>query len=50
MEIRVFSDTAPQGEKLLAGEVTAVEAEFDPEATVTVVRGPTPPTGSPAAG
>ena len=39
VEIRVFSETAPQGEKLVAGEVTAVEAELDSEATVTVVRG-----------
>ena len=39
VEIRVFSETAPQGEKLVTGEVTAVEAELDSEATVTVVRG-----------
>lgn len=39
VEIRVFSETAPQGEKLVGGEVTAVEAELDAEATVTVVRG-----------
>ena len=39
VEIRVFSETAPQGEKLVSGEVTALEAELDAEATITVVRG-----------
>jgi len=39
VEIRVFSGTAPQGQKLVSGEVTALEAELDAEATTTVVRG-----------
>ncbi len=39
VEIKAFSETAPQGEKLVSGEVTALEAELDAEATTTVVRG-----------
>ena len=39
VEVRVFSDSAPQGQKLVSGEVTALEAELDAEATTTVVRG-----------
>jgi len=37
--VRVFSERAPQGVKLVSGEVTALEAELDAEATTTVVRG-----------
>jgi phage protein D len=39
VEIRAFSEAAPQGEKLFSGEVTALEADLDAEATTTVVRG-----------
>lgn len=37
--VSVVSDAAPGGEKLVTGEVTALEAEFDPGGTMTVVRG-----------
>lgn len=39
VEISLLSDAAPGGEKLFTGEVTALEAEFDPEGTMTLVRG-----------
>ncbi len=37
--IRAFSEGAPQGVTLVDGEVTALEAELDAEATTTVIRG-----------
>jgi phage protein D len=37
--ISVVSDATPGGEKLVTGEVTALEAEFDPGGTMTIVRG-----------
>jgi phage protein D len=37
--IKVFSEAAPGGELLVHGEVTALEAEFDAEGTMTVIRG-----------
>lgn len=37
--ISVSSEASPGGEKLLAGEVTALEAEIDARGTMTVVRG-----------
>jgi phage protein D len=37
--VRVFSDAVPGGEKLITGEITALEAEFDPGGTMTVIRG-----------
>ncbi len=37
--IRAFSESAPQGVTLVNGEVTALEAELDAEATTTVIRG-----------
>ena len=39
VDVRVFSGNAPQGQKLVSGEVTALEAELDAEGTTTVVRG-----------
>lgn len=39
VEISVFSEASPGGDKLITGEVTALEAEFDPGGTMTVVRG-----------
>src|SRR2546421_4309848 len=37
--ISVVSGSAPGGEKLVTGEVTALEAEYDPGGTMTIVRG-----------
>jgi phage protein D len=37
--IKVYSDAHPRGELLISGEVTALEAEFDTEGTMTVIRG-----------
>ena len=37
--VKVFSDDSPAGESLIEAEVTAVEAEYDAEGTLTVVRG-----------
>jgi phage protein D len=37
--ISVVSEATPGGEQLVTGEVTALEAEFDPGGTMTVVRG-----------
>jgi phage protein D len=37
--IKVFSEAEPGGELLVNGEVTALEAEFDTEGTMTVIRG-----------
>ncbi len=37
--VSVFSDATPGGEKLITGEVTALEAEFDPDGTMTIARG-----------
>lgn len=39
VRISVFTDDTPGGELLFTGEVTALEAEFDPGGTLTVVRG-----------
>lgn len=39
VEIAVVSPASPAGEKLLVGEVTALEADFDSGGTMTVVRG-----------
>lgn len=39
VKISVFSDGQPGGEPLITGEVTALEAEFNPEGTLTVIRG-----------
>ena len=38
-KIKVFSEAEPGGELLVSGEVTALEAEFDPDGTMTVIRG-----------
>ncbi|MDQ1501299.1 MAG: hypothetical protein QOI86_4639, partial [Actinomycetota bacterium] len=37
--VSVVSEATPGGEKLVRGEVTALEAEFDSGGTMTVVRG-----------
>jgi phage protein D/phage baseplate assembly protein gpV len=39
VRIVVFTDDTPGGEPLFTGEVTSLEAEFDPGGTLTVVRG-----------
>ncbi|MDQ4097472.1 MAG: VgrG-related protein, partial [Actinomycetota bacterium] len=39
VSVRVFSEAAPAGEKLITGEVTTLEAEFDPGGTMTIIRG-----------
>lgn len=39
VRISVFSQASPGGDELISGEVTALEAEFDPGGTMTVVRG-----------
>ncbi len=39
IKIKAFSDAEPAGEVLANGEVTALEAEYDPDGTMTVVRG-----------
>jgi phage baseplate assembly protein gpV len=39
VEIKVVSEGAPEGELILQGEITALEAEVEPDRTVTVVRG-----------
>jgi phage protein D/phage baseplate assembly protein gpV len=39
VRLTVFTDDTPGGELLFTGEVTALEAEFDPGGTLTVVRG-----------
>lgn len=39
VRIRVFTDDTPGGELVFTGEVTALEAEFDPGGTLSVVRG-----------
>lgn len=37
--VRAFTEAAPQGVTLVTGEITALEAELDAEATTTVIRG-----------
>jgi len=39
VEVRVFSGKDTRGERLVTGEVTALEAEFDDSGTTTIVRG-----------
>jgi uncharacterized protein involved in type VI secretion and phage assembly len=39
VKISVVSDASPGGEKLIVGEVTALEAQFSHSDTITVVRG-----------
>src|SRR6266700_2224861 len=39
LRVKVFSDTAPAGELLVSGEITALEIEHDGHATQTVLRG-----------
>lgn len=39
IRIKVFSPAATGGELLVSGEVTALEAEFDPDGMMTVLRG-----------
>lgn len=39
VQVSVFSDATPAGERLITGEVTALEAELDADMTATVVRG-----------
>jgi hypothetical protein len=37
--LSVATDDAPGGTPLIEGEITAFEAEFDPEGTLTILRG-----------
>src|SRR5579864_1161855 len=39
IKLKVFSDADAGGELLISGEVTALEAEVDPDGTMTLVRG-----------
>lgn len=39
VEVSVVSEAVPGGEKLVTGEVTSLEAEYDSDGTMTVVRG-----------
>ncbi len=39
VQVKAFAESAPQGVTLVDGEVTALEAELDAEATTTVIRG-----------
>ncbi len=39
VKLKVFSDADAGGELLVTGEVTALEAEVDPDGTMTIVRG-----------
>jgi phage protein D len=39
LKVMAFNQTAPNGDRLFTGEVTALEADYDPTGTMTVVRG-----------
>src|SRR5437588_9868788 len=39
VKITAFADNGPAGDALIIGEVTTLEADFDPLGTMTVVRG-----------
>src|SRR5437588_6558033 len=39
VKVLAFNQTAPTGDRLFTGEVTALEADYDPIGTMTVVRG-----------